>query len=82
MPARAVNGDFRMGGDESPPIGGGPMGGDKGPMGGDSRVIRDNIVGSKKVTLKTLKTSCKRCILFIITLFMNKIQYICDYKSK
>ena len=41
---RAVHGDFRMGGDESPPIGGGPVGGDKGPMGGDSRVIRDNIV--------------------------------------
>ena len=41
---RAVHGDFRMGGDESPPIGGGPVGGDTCPMGGDSRVIRDNIV--------------------------------------
>ena len=32
---RAVNRDFGVGGDESPPIGGGPKGGDKGPMGGD-----------------------------------------------
>ena len=42
---RVVSSDFRMGGDLSPPIGGGPMGGDKGPMGGglarDSRQIRE-----------------------------------------
>ena len=38
---RAVNSDFRMGGDWSPPIGGGLKGGDKGPMGGEWRVIRD-----------------------------------------
>ena len=36
--------DFGMGGDLSPPIGGGHMGGDKGPMGGDWRVIRDKIL--------------------------------------
>ena len=38
---RVVNSDFRMGGDWSPPIGGGLKGGDKGPMGGEWRVIRD-----------------------------------------
>ena len=42
---RVVHSDFHMGGDLSPPIGGGPMGGDKGPMGGglarDSRQIRE-----------------------------------------
>ena len=32
---RAGSTDFGMGGDRSPPIGGGPKGGDKGPMGGD-----------------------------------------------
>ena len=32
---RAASTDFSMGGDRSPPIGGGPKGGDKGPMGGD-----------------------------------------------
>ena len=31
---RAASTDFSMGGDGSPPIGGGPKGGDKGPMGG------------------------------------------------
>ena len=36
--------DFGMGGDRSPPIGGGPKGGDKGPMGGDQRVIRDKFI--------------------------------------
>ena len=35
--------DSGMGGDPSPPIGGGHMGWDKGPMGGDLRVIRDKI---------------------------------------
>ena len=40
---RAGHRDFSMGGDLSPPIGGGPKGGDKGPMGGDWRVIRDNL---------------------------------------
>ena len=40
-----------MGGDQSPPIGGGPKGGDKGPMGGDWRVIRDKIKGAKKIAL-------------------------------
>ena len=35
--------DFGMGGALYPPIGGGHMGGDKGPMGGDWRVIRDKI---------------------------------------
>ena len=35
--------DFGMGGALYPPIGGGHMGGDKGPMGGDSRVNRDKI---------------------------------------
>ena len=38
---RAGHTDFGKGGDLSPPIGGGPKGGDKGPMGGDWRVIRD-----------------------------------------
>ena len=38
---RDVHSDFGMGGDWSPPIGGGLKGGDKGPMGGDLRVIRD-----------------------------------------
>ena len=40
---RVTNRDFGMGGDMSPPIGGGHMGGDKGPMGGDWRGIRDKI---------------------------------------
>ena len=40
-----------MGGDQSPPIGGGPKGGDKGPMGGDWRVIRDKIKGTKKMSV-------------------------------
>ena len=33
---RAASTDFGMGGDRSPPIGGGPKGGDNGPMGGIS----------------------------------------------
>ena len=37
------------GGNGPPPKGGGPKGGDKGPMGGDWRVIRDKINGTKKV---------------------------------
>ena len=41
--SRVIRTDFGMGGDLSPPIGGGHMGGDKGPMGGDRRVIRDKI---------------------------------------
>ena len=40
---RVISTDFGMGGDLSPPIGGVHMGGDKGPMGGDLRVIRDKI---------------------------------------
>ena len=32
---RVFHTDFDMGGDRSPPIGGGLQGGDKGPMGGD-----------------------------------------------
>ena len=32
---RVIHTDFDMGGDRSPPIGGGLQGGDKGPMGGD-----------------------------------------------
>ena len=48
---RAAHTDFGMGGDRSPPIGGGPKGGDKGPMGGDWRVIRDKINGTKKSSL-------------------------------
>ena len=48
---RASHTDFGMGGDRSPPIGGGPKGGDKGPMGGDWRVIRDKINGTKKSSL-------------------------------
>ena len=43
MYIRVSRTDFGMGGDLSPPIGGGHMGGDKGPMGGDWRVIRDKI---------------------------------------
>ena len=39
------------GGERSPPIGGGPKGGDKGPMGGDWRVICDKINGTKKFVL-------------------------------
>ena len=42
-PIRVTSRDFGMGGDTSPPIGGGHMGGDKGPMGGDWRVNRDKI---------------------------------------
>ena len=42
-PIRVSPTDSGMGGDLSPPIGGGHMGGDKGPMGGDLRVIRDKI---------------------------------------
>ena len=43
---RVVHSDFRMGGDWSPPIGGG---GHKGPHGGDWRVIRDtSMIGSYK----------------------------------
>ena len=38
---RVGHSDFRMGGEWSPPIGGGLKRGDKGPMGGDWRVIRD-----------------------------------------
>ena len=48
---RAFNTDFGMGGDPSPPIGGGPKGGDKGPMGGDWRVIRDKIKVTKKMSV-------------------------------
>ena len=48
---RAGHTDFGKGGDWSPPIGGGPKGGDKGPMGGDWRVIRDKIKGTKKIGL-------------------------------
>ena len=40
---RVIHTDFGMGGDLYPPIGGVHMGGDKGPMGGDWRVIRDKI---------------------------------------
>ena len=42
-PCRVGPTDFGMGGALYPPIGGGHMGGDKGPMGGDSRVNRDKI---------------------------------------
>ena len=48
---RAFNTDFGMGGDLSPPIGGGPKGGDKGLMGGDWRVIRDKIKVTKKMSV-------------------------------
>ena len=40
---RVFHTDLAVGGDPSPPYGGGHMGGDRGPMGGDSRVIRDII---------------------------------------
>ena len=46
---RVFNSDFPMGGDifrHVPPQWGGTMGGDKGPMGGDLCVIRDNIIRS------------------------------------
>ena len=49
--ARGFHRDFGMGGEQSPPIGGGPKGGDKGPMGGDWRVIRDKIKGTKKMSV-------------------------------
>ena len=48
---RGTHTDFGMGGDQSPPIGGGPKGGDKGPMGGDWRVIRDKIKVTKKMSV-------------------------------
>ena len=48
---RGSHTDFGMGGDQSPPIGGGPKGGDKGPMGGDWRVIRNKNKGPKKISL-------------------------------
>ena len=51
MAGRAGHTDFGKGGDLSPPIGGGPKGGDKSPMGGDWRVIRDKIKGTKKIGL-------------------------------
>ena len=51
MDIRASHTDFGMGGDRSPPIGGGPKGGDKGPMGGDWRVIRDKNYGTKKISV-------------------------------
>ena len=46
---RVSHADFAMGGDLSPPYGGGLMGGDKGPMGGDLRVIRDNSIYRSKI---------------------------------
>ena len=49
--SRGFHRDFGMGGEQSPPIGGGPKGGDKGPMGGDWRVIRDKIKGTKKMSV-------------------------------
>ena len=49
--SRGSHTDFGMGGDQSPPIGGGPKGGDKGPMGGDWRVIRDKIKVTKKMSV-------------------------------
>ena len=39
--SRVFHSDFGMGGDLSPPSGGGHMGGDKGSMGGDLNVICD-----------------------------------------
>ena len=45
---RASRTDFGMGGYQYPPIGGGPKGGDKGLIGGNWRVIRDKIKGTKK----------------------------------
>ena len=48
---RASSTDFGMGGYQYPPIGGGPKGGDKGLMGGDWRVIRDKIKGTKKISV-------------------------------
>ena len=48
---RASRTDFGMGGYQYPPIGGGPKGGDKGLMGGDWRVIRDKIKGTKKISV-------------------------------
>ena len=46
---RVGHSDFRMGGEWSPPIGGGLKRGDKGPMGGDWRVIRDtSMIGRYK----------------------------------
>ena len=45
---RVTSRDFGMGGDTSPPIGGGHMGGDKGPMGGGlARKSRQNLEGSQ-----------------------------------
>ena len=44
---RVSHTDSGMGGDLSPPIGGGHMGGDKGPMGGGfARNSRQNLEGS------------------------------------
>ena len=46
-----------MGGDRSPPIGGGPKGGDKGPMGGgiarDSRQINRALLQGHKSLIKS-----------------------------
>ena len=42
--SRVFRTDLAVGGDMSPPYGGGPMGGDTGLMGGDSRMIRDIIL--------------------------------------
>ena len=55
-----------MGGDTSPPIGGGHMGGDKGPMGGDWRVIRDKIRRCLKLANNVKKRGLKwlSCTLF------------------
>ena len=52
LPTRVVNSDFGMGGDLSPPIGGGLMGGDKVSMGGDSRMIFATILHAVLTTKK------------------------------
>ena len=49
--ARTGHTDFGMGGERSPPLGGGPKGGDKGLMGGDWPVIRDKNHGTKKISV-------------------------------
>ena len=46
IPNRGSHTDFGMGGDQSPPIGGG-----QGSDGGDWRVIRDKIKGIKKISV-------------------------------
>ena len=70
---RVVNSDFRMGGDRSPPIGGGLKGGDKGPMGGEWRVIRDIFWALRYKGLKGVKMINVSYILTPNCIYLNTV---------